>query len=179
VDGWCLDSHGKASFGLPSASRLDSGRRRSIAARSANDSVTFSVSKRLCEPVDRNCPLLWRLGSILSIDIGKQIRSVLHLIEYHGRWIHFQERAWVHLGRRPNIRRLQGNITVTRSEEVLQKRRLAGLACSGQHYGRELGSCITENLIISTHKFIGLLRPKPLDQWGDLRTTHLCPNHLV
>ncbi len=72
ADGSPLRSQERGRRGRPSTSRLESGNKRSIAARPANDSVTLCMSNRFREPVKRYWPCWFRFASIFSLMYGSR-----------------------------------------------------------------------------------------------------------
>jgi hypothetical protein len=61
----------------------------------------------------------------------------LRLVKDNGRWVHLQESPGVFHGGCTDVGRLEGHVPVSLAEEMLKKRRFAGLTRAGQNDRRE------------------------------------------
>ena len=71
------------------------------------------------------------------LDVREKFRRVLHLIEDDGRPMGLEKAARIPERGCPNVRWVERDVAITICEEVLQKRRLAGLAWSRQDHRGE------------------------------------------
>ena len=72
------------------------------------------------------------------LDVGKQARGVLDLVEDDGRGIQGKKATRISRGRGPNVGELERAIAAAPAEQVLEECGLAGLAGAGEHNRGEL-----------------------------------------
>ena len=81
-----------------------------MAARPANDSVTFSTSKRVLGTGQNVLPGSLPIRIDLFLDVGKKFGNVLNFVEHRRRAVYFQKTSRIFRRGCANVRRLEGNI---------------------------------------------------------------------
>jgi hypothetical protein len=96
--------------------------------------------KEILRAAQKILSLFVTMGIKPFLDVGKQVRCKMNLIQDDGWRIESKEPAWVDGGSLPDVRRLERHIVIAFPKKMLQQGRFAGLAWSSEdHCGKFSG----------------------------------------